>query len=500
MPLINLNIPFTQEKLEGKAPKTAFTADDLYKHSGIRYLEKGQWFIHHQTGLNPEKFGYISIKEERLKKHLMTPTEKPPVKWEHKVNPLGTNNQDQVVLLIQDTCKQLRIQQEELFRRFKVIDEQIAALDRLAQKKMNGGNLTITDLSDVRSAQFSSPKLNMDLNTQPVKKVSESVPIQTKTQNKWSSNSTNLPFTLSPISPLSIKTPSGFANPGKYSCYMNASLQVMFNMPPILDAITNYSFHGTVKDIQEEKKARVIACLRDLLLNPGNVGSTEQKSQLNKLLHAFFSYAGGDWKLSELMRQHDAQEFLAKILEMIDFQKMQFEEKIIDHEGERLGPSQLETMISMGIIDQTSFQGCLDNYFTLEDREEPILDNNKKKIGIKKWKKQTLIKNAPDYLFVQLKRFDYDKVRDQSVRLATSIQFPQDEIVDIPTQTDPIKYQIISYINHLGRQPTSGHYTAYVKSAKDNDWYECDDEIAKKADLLSIESQAYIVALKKIIS
>src|SRR5215207_9827557 len=115
----------------------------------------------------------------------------------------------------------------------------------------------------------------------------------------------------------------------------------MFNMPPILDAITNYSFHGNVKNIQEEKKARVIACLRDILLNPHKAYTTKHAEQLNKLLNAFFSYS--NWNGSGLTRQQDAQELLGKILEMIDFQKIQFEEKIIDHEGKRLGPSQLET-------------------------------------------------------------------------------------------------------------------------------------------------------------
>ena len=473
---------------ELKSPdgKITYSFNQLYQCSGIAFKEKENW---HRCALiesENEAFGYFRVTKEELERYF---DKHYPVDYEKAVS-LDEDIDSSPGIKIPNPTPRRQINsrfhgweelesfKKEMFMENYRLNQRIAALERERTKNPN-------DSENTPSKIPSESK-----NTMAAASVPRNIGIRSSTNHRQGPSSLPLPIQQIPV-----KIPSGLSNIGN-SCYMNASLQVLFNMPPVLDAIASYK-----QTIEETEKGELIKCLRDLLLKPLPINSKEHWHQLENLRKAFFNYSG--WKFHGLGRQHDAHEFLQNILNMLSLHNIKLGETAISLDKETKGNKTslkplFESMLSISINNQTKFQDCINNHFMPEEQETFLAGFEKGSVLFNKWEKQSSIENAPDYLFIQLKRFEWtienpdkENQRNQKPKmvvkkLSTPIQFPDDGIVDIQTTThkDPLKYEIVSYINHKGEEANAGHYTSYVKSTKDSSWYSCDDISTITADAL----------------
>lgn len=478
-------------KLISPDAKTTYSCNQLYQCSGIAYKENSSWLHCALKESENKEFGYFRVTNEER------------IRYFDKYYPVDDDksvpDDEKAVLLDEDiyTSPEIKIPKQTPRRQIDSMHHHREELESIKRKQYMENyrfNQRIAALERELKKNPSDSENVQSPKTPSRSSTTTAAPSIPKNGSMSSSNFHGLrqsPFLL-PIDPIPVKVPSGLYNIFN-SCYMNASLQVLFNLPPVLHAITSYQ-----QNIGEREKGKLIACFRDLLLNQHRTDSREHWDQLKNLRAAFFDYFG--WNLHTLERQHDAQEFFQCILELADFQKVKLGEKAIskmDESQSRSLNSTSESMLSISIKDQTSFQKCIDNNFMREERTVP-LENDLKGL-FKVWYKQTSVDNAPDYLFIQLKRFEFHNLEMGAQKITTAIEFPADGIVNIQriTEEDPLKYEIISYISHKGEEANSGHYTSIVKSAKDNNWYSCDDETSKMVTLGNISSKAYILVLKK---
>ena len=78
---------------------------------------------------------------------------------------------------------------------------------------------------------------------------------------------------------------------------------------------------------------------------------------------------------------------------------------------------------------------------------------------------------SPDYLIIQLKRFNYDLAN------RTSSKSKEYFNVNVDLSFDKKAYSLVGVCPHIGSSMENGHYISYVK--RGDDWYECNDENVK---------------------
>jgi ubiquitin carboxyl-terminal hydrolase 4/11/15 len=103
--------------------------------------------------------------------------------------------------------------------------------------------------------------------------------------------------------------------------------------------------------------------------------------------------------------------------------------------------------------------------------------------------------SLPEVLIIHLKRFEYTRMyRD---RINTLVEFPI-EGLDlsqwvISDSGESNVYDLYGVSNHFGGLG-GGHYTAYIKSIEDGEWYEMDDSSVRRTSAAnSITSAAYVL-------
>lgn len=161
---------------------------------------------------------------------------------------------------------------------------------------------------------------------------------------------------------------------------------------------------------------------------------------------------------------------------------------------------------------ESTLQELLDNQFKPEfydaTRNKEYLKCGDK--NVVKCELTQKISTLSDYVIIQFNRFSY---KDGVKKIKTEITFPTDEQgVTLPLTKDGItsevKYQIVSYINHIGPGPTAGHYIAYTRANKGQDWvFYNDDKKMSPIDPMTrfndgindynTKEHAYIIVLKK---
>jgi len=105
--------------------------------------------------------------------------------------------------------------------------------------------------------------------------------------------------------------------------------------------------------------------------------------------------------------------------------------------------------------------------------------------------------SSPDILIIHLKRFSY--TRQHRDRINTLVQFPPDNlditnyVLDPESKKDAI-YKLYAVSNHMGGMG-GGHYTAYAKNLKNEQWYHLDDTRATQVHDLShiVSPAAYVL-------
>ena len=320
----------------------------------------------------------------------------------------------------------------------------------------------------------------------------------------------------------------GLINMGN-TCYMNSIFQILLHH----DLFVNYFLSERVeKDIEEERKESMV--VREFNRLAKGYWSFDKYHQIKPL-----TIIKTLWQMNPMFhpyKQNDAQEFLTFLLDSIHVgvqhpvriklkQKSKnltpIINKAVNHWKEFFGDKyselvslyyfQMRTTIecpnghqsisfnpsSILSIDITgkSLSTCLKKHFGKEDLEYKCETCSEKHST-----KQEIIQYLSEYLFIQLKRFQYTQ---NGVRKVFDIvEYPENldlsEFVDVSVDKHHRKYNLDGMVLHQGG-PDSGHYHSYQKH--NNEWYKFNDEnitkITNNEQILNIRD-VYLLVYKKI--
>ncbi|KAI8991002.1 hypothetical protein BDF20DRAFT_903898 [Mycotypha africana] len=269
----------------------------------------------------------------------------------------------------------------------------------------------------------------------------------------------------------------GIKNQGA-TCYMNSLLQSLY--------CTN-TFRKAVYQIPTEKEEPTNSvalalqrCFYNLQYSAEPVGTTELTKSFG-------------WDSLDAFMQHDVQEFNRVLQDNLE-EKMKgtpadgaisklFEGKMksyikcinVDYESSRV-----ENYYDI----QLNVKGCKDltdsfeNYIEVETLE----GENKYQAeghGLQDAKKGVIFESFPPVLHLQLKRFEYDFMRDTMVKINDRYEFPSeinlDKYCSNSDKDGPYDYELHGVLVHSG-DISGGHYFALIRPGKEEKWYRFDDD------------------------
>lgn len=323
----------------------------------------------------------------------------------------------------------------------------------------------------------------------------------------------------------------GLINMGN-TCYMNSIFQVLLHH----DMLVNYFISEKVdKQINEERKESIVVKEFNRLVK--GYWSFDKYQQIKPL-----SLIKVLWHMNPMyhpFRQNDAQEFLTFLLdsihtgvehpvriklkqktnksnliinEAVDHWKLFFGEKYSDlvslyffqmrtivecpnnHKSITFNPS---SILSIDITGDTLMK-CLKQHFTKEKLPSDYKCSNEECQSTSCTKQETIQYLANEYLFIQLKRFQYTMSGTQ--KIFNNVSYPQtlilDQFVDSSVDKDYRKFELDGLILHQG-SADSGHYYAY--QYHNNEWIKYDDESVIKisTDQILDNKDVYLLVYKR---
>merc|ERR1712228_841959 len=145
---------------------------------------------------------------------------------------------------------------------------------------------------------------------------------------------------------------------------------------------------------------------------------------------------------------------------------------------------------------------CLHSYCTSEDLLNTEMYHCDKCKSKQEAKKTLLLKQLPEILMIQIKRFSHDSFWRGSAKVSTHVSFPIDAL-DLRQYIDPkhihdannrdTKYDLYSIVKHMG-STGGGHYISFCKHPATAKWYKFDDCRVEEVSPEKVsEQQAYIL-------
>ncbi|XVE63240.1 hypothetical protein DITRI_Ditri07aG0004100 [Diplodiscus trichospermus] len=309
--------------------------------------------------------------------------------------------------------------------------------------------------------------------------------------------------------------PLGLRNLGN-SCYLNSVLQCLTYTPPLANFCLR-SQHSSFCDASASKKPRdcPFCILESWITRSLTVDLTlDTPSKIQSCLKIFAEHF-------RFGRQEDAHEFLRYVIDACHNTCLRL--KKLRRKGSEGGgaggeavngntivkeifggalQSQVKCLgcgaesnkvdeimdISLDILNSNSLKEAMRKFFqpeVLDGNNKYKCDNCKKLVAARK---QLSIRQAPNVLVVQLKRFEgifggkidrlvtFEEVLVLSSFMCKSSQDPQPE------------YNLFGTIVHSGYSPESGHYYAYIKDAMGR-WYCCNDSFVSLSSLQEVLSE-----------
>ncbi|KAI8880799.1 cysteine proteinase [Backusella circina FSU 941] len=270
----------------------------------------------------------------------------------------------------------------------------------------------------------------------------------------------------------------GLQNQGA-TCYMNSLFQSLY--------FTN-SFRKAVYQIPTENdeptKSVALALQRvfyNLQFNNGAVGTTELTKSFG-------------WDSLEAFKQHDVQEF-NRVLQ--DNLEIKMKDTPADGAIKDLFVGKMKSYIKCINVNfessrsedyydiQLNVKGCnnLEDSFKDYITEETLEGDNKymaEGYGLQDAKKGVIFESFPPVLHLQLKRFEYDMMRDMMVKINDRHEFPleidmEPYLSDSADKSKSHVYKLHGVLVHSG-DLSGGHYFAFVKPTKNGKWLKFDDD------------------------
>ncbi|EAX98678.1 Clan CA, family C19, ubiquitin hydrolase-like cysteine peptidase [Trichomonas vaginalis G3] len=246
------------------------------------------------------------------------------------------------------------------------------------------------------------------------------------------------------------------------TCYINAVLQNMIAMPNVLAPILDLPANGLTPFVMELRKLlALIRYGRGTPLNITHFTETvpEFEPNLQQDAHEFFDLVIN--KLTKEIPDPEVinQQLCGKIMNEICNSKT----------GEVLTSNEESFYyLTLAIKGLKNIVQTFEKFF--EDSEISggyRIDSGEYVQAVRR----NRVVTWPNYLVLQLQRWDYAYLSRERSKLTQELQFP----VEITPPSCADKYQLTGVIVHEG-EADSGHYMAIVRNETGNDWYFCNDQ------------------------
>ncbi|XP_010557963.1 PREDICTED: ubiquitin carboxyl-terminal hydrolase 12-like [Tarenaya hassleriana] len=290
----------------------------------------------------------------------------------------------------------------------------------------------------------------------------------------------------------------GLKNQGA-TCYMNSLLQTLFHIPYFRKAV--YHMPTTENDVPT---ASIPLALQSLFYKLQYNDTSVATKELTKSF---------GWDTYDSFMQHDVQELNRVLCEKLE-DKMKG--TVVEGTIQQLFEGHHMNYIECINVDykstrkesfydlQLDVKGCKDVYASFDKyvEVERLEGDNKYHAeghGLQDAKKGVLFIDFPPVLQLQLKRFEYDFMRDTMVKINDRYEFPLQLDLDrenrkylSPEADRSVRnlYTLHSVLVHSGGVH-GGHYYAFIRPTLSDQWYKFDDERVTKEDMKRALEEQY---------
>ncbi|KAK7316579.1 hypothetical protein RJT34_00144 [Clitoria ternatea] len=281
----------------------------------------------------------------------------------------------------------------------------------------------------------------------------------------------------------------GLKNQGA-TCYMNSLLQTLYHIPYFRKAV--YHMPTTENDMPS---GSIPLALQSLFYKLQYSDTSVATKELTKSF---------GWDTYDSFMQHDVQELNRVLSEKLE-DKMKG--TVVEGTIQKLFEGHHMNYIECINVDykstrkesfydlQLDVKGCRDVYASFDKyvEVERLEGDNKyhaEQYGLQDAKKGVLFIDFPPVLQLQLKRFEYDFMRDTMVKINDRYEFPLQLDLDrddgkylSPDADRTVRnlYTLHSVLVHSGGVH-GGHYYAFIRPTLSDQWYKFDDERVTKED------------------
>jgi len=292
------------------------------------------------------------------------------------------------------------------------------------------------------------------------------------------------------------------------TCYMNSLIQTLFHIGYFKKAVFRIPLES-----EDKNGESVVLSLQSLFFH---LMQEKSPASTNKLISSF------GWSREEIFIQHDVQEFNLMLNDLMENKmKGTKSEGTFKYLFEGTSENYIECLdVPYRSIKMEKFydlqltvKNCKNIYESLEKfTEVEILEGDNmyeaEGHGKQKAKKGVRFLDFPKVLMFQLKRFEYNPIKDSMEKINEMFEFPdklnlnnyatyQDSCTNGKEQEEEeiikkieYEYSLYSVVVHKGTIDR-GHYYAFIKPEKGNQWYQFNDEIVRKADLYEVFDNNY---------
>ncbi|XP_010519993.1 PREDICTED: ubiquitin carboxyl-terminal hydrolase 12-like isoform X2 [Tarenaya hassleriana] len=290
----------------------------------------------------------------------------------------------------------------------------------------------------------------------------------------------------------------GLKNQGA-TCYMNSLLQTLYHIPYFRKAV--YHMPTTENDLPT---ASIPLALQSLFYKLQYNDTSVATKELTKSF---------GWDTYDSFMQHDVQELNRVLCEKLE-DKMKG--TVVEGTIQQLFEGHHMNYIECINVDykstrkesfydlQLDVKGCKDVYASFDKyvEVERLEGDNKYHAeghGLQDAKKGVLFIDFPAVLQLQLKRFEYDFMRDTMVKINDRYEFPLQLDLDrenrkylSPEADKGVRnlYTLHSVLVHSGGVH-GGHYYAFIRPTLSDQWYKFDDERVTKEDMKRALEEQY---------
>ncbi|XP_047329701.1 ubiquitin C-terminal hydrolase 12-like isoform X2 [Impatiens glandulifera] len=289
----------------------------------------------------------------------------------------------------------------------------------------------------------------------------------------------------------------GLKNQGA-TCYMNSLLQTLYHIPYFRKAV--YHMPTTENDMPS---GSIPLALQSLFYKLQYSDTSVATKELTKSF---------GWDTYDSFMQHDVQELNRVLCEKLE-DKMKG--TVVEGTIQQLFEGHHMNYIECINVDykstrkesfydlQLDVKGCKDVYASFDKyvEVERLEGDNKyhaEQYGLQDAKKGVLFIDFPPVLQLQLKRFEYDFMRDTMVKINDRYEFPLQLDLDrdngkylSPEADRSVRnlYTLHSVLVHSGGVH-GGHYYAYIRPILSDQWFKFDDErVTKEETKKALEEQ-----------